>query len=69
MTVRLLSEMPDKCEAEGCDQPPIMMVYSENQNKVLFCCDDHACRILDEAHPEYWETCPNCGCDIPVNCS
>lgn len=30
-------------------------------------CDYHASVVADEGHPEYTDTCPNCGCRFGVN--
>ena len=55
------------CEYKDCNKEAEMMVYSRRQDKVMNTCWEHAQRVVDEGAPEYHETCPNCGCLIPVN--
>lgn len=65
--IRLLDELGGRCEAAGCMRKATRIVYSKKQRAVLLCCDTHSDEILDEDCPEYHQTCPNCGCEIPVN--
>ena len=56
-----------KCPIEGCAQKADTMVFSSKKYMVVEACYKHAKEIVDEEFPEYIETCPHCGCLIPVN--
>lgn len=57
----------DKCEFMECTNEATTMVYSRNLEKVVFCCDVHSDTVVDEHHPEYWDSCENCGCRQGIN--
>lgn len=65
--IRLADELGGICEVDGCVGMTTSIVYSHIRGAVILCCDAHACGVADEDHPEYRQTCPNCGCEIPIN--
>jgi hypothetical protein len=65
--IRLADELGGICEVDGCGGMTTSIVYSRSRGSVILCCDAHAYEVADEGHPEYHQTCPNCGCEIPVN--
>jgi len=56
-----------KCEYEDCEKDAYDLVYSRKLDKVIETCYDHAKVVVDEGNPEYIQSCPHCGCWIPVN--
>ena len=57
----------DMCEVEGCEEEADNIAYSRVREKVIFCCDPHTCKVVDEGSPEYHDYCENCGCKQGVN--
>jgi hypothetical protein len=60
-------EIDSICEYDGCDKKATDIVYSIDNQNVMLCCEVHADIVQDEQHPEYRDTCPNCGCRNPIN--
>lgn len=56
-----------KCEYPDCDKKATGTVYSRNLEKVIVCCAVHTTVAQDERTPEYFHTCENCGCNLPIN--
>ena len=57
----------NKCEYMNCGGNATYVVYSRKKRKVLLCCDVHSEIVQDEELPEYFHTCENCGCLLPIN--
>lgn len=57
----------EKCEYADCERPAEFIVYSRRLNCVIACCEAHDLTVMEQNCSEYSATCPNCGCDIPVN--
>ena len=55
------------CEYEDCQKEATDLVYSRKLDKVIETCSRHTREVVDEENPEYVETCPHCGCWIPIN--
>jgi len=66
MRARKLNES-NFCEVDSCTGVADSMVYSRSLEKVIICCDTCADEVIDEGVPEYWDTCDNCGCRLPIN--
>lgn len=67
---------PDECapcEHEDCDgQPAVTLACGRDLDPgghpaVGLYCRAHAEAVKDEASPEYYTACPNCGCEFGVN--
>jgi hypothetical protein len=60
-----------KCAWEGCEEVGENLSFACGRAKGHqdpdYYCNRHYDKILDEAHPEYVTTCPNCGCTFGVN--
>ena len=59
--------MPKKCNYENCQEEATDWVYCRETGKVIKTCYKHAKIVVDEDNPEYIESCPRCGCWIPIN--
>lgn len=61
-------EQTFKCEVNNCQNEATEIVYTRHKdNKILFMCREHKVEAQEEERPEYWEGCPNCGCQYGVN--
>ena len=65
-----------QCEYEGCTAPAETLASGRSYwdsgtgtpgHGVGVYCVNHAGLVVDEGHPEYDHTCPNCGCVSGVN--
>lgn len=57
-----------KCEKDKCLNEATRIVYVRSEvYDVIFLCDKHTEEIQNDERPEYWENCPNCGCEYGVN--
>ncbi len=56
-----------KYNYRGCDKKADTLVYVRREDKVIKICLAHARTVVNEDNPEYIESCPHCGCIIPVN--
>jgi hypothetical protein len=67
MKQKLLKGLKEqKCEWPDCENNAVTLVYDRVTTKVMFCCKDHAYRIINYDFPEYRVKCPNCGCEFGV---
>ena len=59
-----------KCAFDGCRRVATDIAigrYDDGHPTVAVYCRKHAEIVADEGAPEYWDTCPNCGCLHGVN--
>ena len=58
------------CEDEdGCKEYAEEVIYDRDKSEVVLLCPAHAKIFNDSQYKrcEYYECCPNCGCNIPIN--
>jgi len=55
-----------KCKYEDCKEKATDWVHSSKLNKVIKTCYEHTRVVVEEENPEHIESCPHCGCWIPI---
>lgn len=54
------------CEVEGCEEPPTVVVWSEESGRFLYCCGRHGKEIMMGGKDRRMVSCPQCGCTFGV---
>jgi len=71
----MITTIEGRCQYEGCYAPATHIAcgrelfgYEQTGHPEPGCyCRTHALFVAEEAHPEYTNLCPNCGCTSGVN--
>jgi len=68
----MITKISGECQMEGCSQRATEIACGRDcdgaGHPIPACyCETHAKQVAHEYHPEYTESCPNCGCRFGIN--